>query len=261
MEEEENGENKEKAENEETEKIEIKSEGTIEQRVEQMEEEVGEVKSEIKKMSTDLGSVVSELKKSIIDVRAAVSEIENPFNLLRSISSEKDLKRLNSERKRLGIRSLALEKAEEKEEAEKPSEPSLPLSLEQEERPAVEEERPVEKKERRMERMAPLPSAKTGFGQLKWVWSLLDLGLTPEDIMRFSEYCEHTGYLQPNSSQYISSLAYAANKAKKKGLDKEQLMMSMYQAAMASGAKVDSEDIKEIVSVAISGIKTQARSE
>ncbi len=201
-------------------------------------------------MSTDLGSVVSELKKSIIDVRAAVSEIENPFNLLRSISSEKDLKRLNSERKRLGIRSLALEKAEEEE---KPTEPSLPLSSEQEERP-IQEERPVE-------RMAPPPTAKTGFGQLKWVWSLLDLGLTPEDIMRFSEYCEHIGYLQPNSSQYISSLAYAANKAKKKGLDKEQLMMSMYQAAVASGAKVDGEDIKEIVSVAISGIKTQARSE
>jgi len=259
MGEEENEENKEKAENEETEKIEIKSEGTIEQRVEQMEEKVSEVKSEIKKMSTDLGSVVSDLKKSIIDVRAAVSEIENPFNLLRSISSEKDLKRLNSERKRLGIRSLTLEKAEE--EAEKPSEPSLPLSSEQEERPAVEEERPVEKEERRVERMAPLPSAKTGFGQLKWVWSLLDLGLTPEDIMRFSEYCEHIGYLQPNSSQYISSLAYTANKAKKKGLDKEQLMMSMYQAAMASGAKVDGEDIKEIVSVAISGIKTRVRSE
>lgn len=254
MEEEEKEENEEKAENEEAEKIEIESQGTIEKRVEQMEEDVNEVKSEIKKMSSDLGSVVSELKKSIIDVRAAVSEIENPFNLLRSISSEKDLKRLNSERKRLGIRSLALEKAEEKEEEEKPSEPSLPLSSEQ-------EERPVERKERPVERMVPLPTAKTGFGQLKWVWSLLDLGLTPEDIMRFSEYCEHIGYLQPNSSQYISSLAYAANKAKKKGLDKEQLMMSMYQAAMASGAKVDGEDIKEIVSVAISGIKTRVRSE
>jgi len=260
MEEEEKEENEEKAENEEAEKIEIESQGTIEQRVEQMEEDVNEVKSEIKKMSSDLGSVVSELKKSIIDVRAAVSEIENPFNLLRSISSEKDLKRLNSERKRLGIRSLALEKAEEKEEAEKPSEPSLPLSSEQEERP-IQEERPVERKERPVERMVPLPTAKTGFGQLKWVWSLLDLGLTPEDIMRFSEYCEHIGYLQPNSSQYISSLAYAANKAKKKGLDKEQLMMSMYQAAMTSGAKVDGEDIKEIVSVAISGIKTRVRSE
>lgn len=253
MEEEEKEENEEKAENEEAEKIEIESQGTIEQRVEQMEEDVNEVKSEIKKMSSDLGSVVSELKKSIIDVRAAVSEIENPFNLLRSISSEKDLKRLNSERKKLGIRSLTLEKAEEKEEEEKPSEPSLPLSSKQEERP-IQEERPVE-------RMVPLPTAKTGFGQLKWVWSLLDLGLTPEDIMRFSEYCEHIGYLQPNSSQYISSLAYAANKAKKKGLDKEQLMMSMYQAAMASGAKVDGEDIKEIVSVAISGIKTRVRSE
>lgn len=260
MEEEENEENKEKAEVEEAEKTEIEIGGTIKQRVEKVEEEVSEVKSEIKKMSNDLGSVVSDLKKSIIDVRAAVSEIENPFNLLRSISSEKDLKRLNSERKRLGIRSLALEKAEEKEEEEKPSEPSLPLSLEQEERP-IQEERPVEKEERPVERMAPPPSAKTGFGQLKWVWSLLDLGLTPEDIMRFSEYCEHIGYLQPNSSQYISSLAYAANKAKKKGLDKEQLMMSMYQAAMTSGAKVEGEDIKEIVSVAISGIKTRARSE
>ena len=239
-------ENEKKPENE-VEKTEIETEGRIKQRVEKVEDDVSEVKSEVKKISSDLSSVVSELKKSIIDVRAAVSEIENPFNLLRAISSEKDLKNLNMERKRLGIKSLTREKPEEREEEQKPSEPSLPPSLEEEEKP--------------IERMAPPPIPKTGFGHLKWVWSLLDLGLTPKDITQFSEYCEHIGYLPPNSSEYISSLAYAANKAKKKGLDKEQLMVSMYEVAMASGVKVEVEDINEIVSVAVGGIKTRVRSE
>lgn len=241
-----NEENEEKPEDK-AEKTEIETESRIDQRVEKVEDEVSEVKSEIKRISTDLSSIVSELKKSIIDVRAAVSEIENPFNLLRAISSEKDIKKLNMERRGLGLKSLTLEKPQEKEEEEKPSEPSLPPSLEEEEKP--------------IERMAPPSIPKTGFGHLKWVWSLLDLGLTPEDITQFSEYCEHIGYLPPNSSEYISSLAYAANKAKKKGLDKEQLMMSMYEAAMASGAKVELEDMNEIVSVAIMGIKDRVRSE
>jgi len=215
------------------------TETKIEQRVEKVE-------SEIKKISTDLSSVVSELKKSIIDVRSAVSEIENPFNLLRAISSEKDLKKLNSERKTLGMKTLTLGKPEEKEEEFEP--PSLPPSLEE------EEEKPTE-------RTAPLPSAKTGFGHLKWVWSLLDLGLTPKGITQLSEYCEHIGYLPPNSSEHMSFLAYAAYKARKKGLSKEHLMMSIYEAAMASGVEVKFEDMNEIVSVAIREIKTPVRSQ
>ncbi len=241
-----NEETEEKSENK-TETAEIKIESGIEQRVERVEDEVSEAKSEIQKISNDLSSVVSELKKSIIDVRSAVSEIENPFNLLRAISSEKDLKNLNSERKRLGMKSLTLEKPEEEKEEEKPFKPPLPPSPEGEETP--------------IEQITPPPVSKAGFGHLKWVWSLLDLGLTPKGITQLSEYCEHFGYLPPNSSEYISSLAYAANKAKKKGLDREQLMVSMYEAAMASGAKVELEDMNEIVSVALSGIKTRVRSE
>ena len=85
------------------------TEGNIEQRVEKVE-------SEIKKISTDLSSVVSELKKSIVDVRSAVSEIENPFNLLRAVSSEKDMKNLNNERTKLRMKTLNLGKPEENEQ-------------------------------------------------------------------------------------------------------------------------------------------------
>jgi hypothetical protein len=226
------------------------TEGRIEQRVEKVE-------SEIKKISTDLSSVVSELKKSIIDVRSAVSEIENPFNLLRAISSEKDLKKLNSERTRLGMKSLTLEKPEEKEERFEP--PSLPPSLEEQEKSKLSSS--LEEEEKPTERTAPPPSTKTGFGHLKWIWSLLDLGLTPKGITQLSEYCEHIGYLPPNSSEYISFLAHVADRARKKGLSKEQLMMSMYEVAMASGMEVQVEDMNEIVSVAIREIKTPVRTE
>ncbi|MDH5450366.1 MAG: hypothetical protein OEX77_05610 [Candidatus Bathyarchaeota archaeon] len=218
------------------------TEGNIEQRVEKVE-------SEIKQISTDLSSVVSELKKSIVDVRSAVSEIENPFNLLRAVSSEKDMKNLNNERTRLRMKTLTLGKPKEQEQEqgnEVIEPPSLPLSL--------EEDKPTEK-------MPPPPSTKTGFGHLKWVWSLLDLGLTPKGITQLSEYCEHIGYLPPNSSEYISFLAHVADRAKMKGLSKEQLMMSMYEAAVASGVEVKFEDMSEIVSVAIKEIKTPVRTE
>jgi len=222
------------------------AQGRIEQRVEKVE-------SEIKKISTDLSSVVSDLKKSIIDVRSAVSEIENPFNLLRAISSEKDLKKLNSERQRLGMKTLTLgqpEEPAEEEREEKEEEVFKPPSM----------TAPLEEEEKSTERTAPPPSPKTGFGHLKWIWSLLDLGMTPKGITQLSEYCEHIGYLPPNSTEYISFLAFAADKARKKGLNKEQLMVSMYEAAMASGVEVKLEDMSEIVSVAIRGIKTSVRS-
>ena len=223
-----------------------KTEGDIEERVEKVE-------SEIKKISTDLSSVVSELKKSIVDVRSAVSEIENPFNLLRTISSEKDMKSLNNQRKAMGMKTLALGKPEDKEQEhehvqgdEMIAPPSLP--------PSLEEDKPTEK-------VLPPSSTKAGFGHLKWVWSLLDLGLTPKGVMQLSEYCEHIGYLPPNSSEYISFLAHVADKAKMKGLSKEQLMMSMYEAAVVSGVEVKVEDMSEIVSVAIKEIKTPVRTE
>lgn len=234
-------------------KVEEKQEGDspLSQRVEKVE-------NEMSKISENLNTVVSELKKSIIDVRAAVSEIENPFNLLRVVSSEKDLKKLNNMRSKLRpeVKSLVLEKPEEK--VEKPEEKEEP-ELVQKETPLFQEKEEEEKEKVSKERGVLPPSFKAGFGHLKWIWSLLDLGLTPEDIMEFSKYCEYVGYLPANCSEYIFDLANIAKKAKSKGIGEDQLMLNMCEVAIISGVKIEFGDVSDLISMATGKMKTKAK--
>jgi len=101
-------------------------------RVAEVERKMDDLKSDVQRISEELKNVVSELKKSIVDVRSAVSEIENPFNLLRVISSEKDLNKLSGERFGGQVKTIALPE-EEKEALER-------LEAEREERPEEEKE-------------------------------------------------------------------------------------------------------------------------
>ena len=60
----------------------------------------------------------------MLDIRSAVSEIENPFNLLRVITSEKDLEKIKGEKLPPGVKSIVIGKPEEKPRT-KPSEEKL----------------------------------------------------------------------------------------------------------------------------------------
>jgi hypothetical protein len=234
-------------------KVEEKQKGDNE-----LDQRVEKVENEMSKISENLNTVVSELKKSIIDVRAAVSEIENPFNLLRVVSSEKDLKKLNNMRSTLRpeVKSLVLETPEEK--VEKPEEKGE-LELVQKETPLFREKEEEEKEKVSKEREVLPPSFKAGFGHLKWIWSLLDLGLNPEDIMEFSKYCEYVGYLPPNSSEYIFDLAKIAKKAKSKGMGEDQLVLNMCEVAITSGVKIEFGDVSNLVSMAAGKMKTKTK--
>ena len=240
-------ESKESANKELEESPEVKESEEIEgtegpNRIEKVEREVGNLKSDVQKISEDLKSVVADLKESIVDVRSAVSEIENPFNLLRVISSEKDLKKLNSQRGARamppGAKSMILGKPEKKEVA-KPAKPT-------EEVPPFE----VEEREEEEERIFRLPLPKTGLGYLDWVWSLLESGLNPQDIADLARCYELLGYLPASSSNWIFSLAHAAQKARSRKLDKDYLLLTMYKAATISGIEIGLEDARELVCIA-----------
>jgi len=212
-------------------------------RIEKVERAMSDLKSDVQKISEDLKSVVGELKKSIVDVRSAVSEIENPFNLLRVISSEKDLKRLNNQRGAQplppGTKSLILGKPKKKEVAE-PVKPEKPK----------EEEPPPFELEEEEERTFGLPAPKTGLSYVNWVWSLLDSGLNPEDIEELARCYECLGYLPANSSNWIFSLARVAQKVRSKRLDKDYLLLSMYKVAAISGIEIGLEDARELICIA-----------
>lgn len=220
--------------------------------------EIEKIKSDVDKLSQELKTAMTELKKSIVDIRSAVSEIENPFNLLRAISSERDLKKLNNKRLPPGVKSLVLGKPEEETEEkaeQKPFEPSSEEEKETLEVKQVQEEHPPSKPEQFLEEYRPSkpepPSEKTfGTLYLDWVWSLLDLGFSPDDIRQLAQSYEFLGFLPAHSNEQIYSLAIAAEKAKSKGLTKNKLLLNMYKASVISGIRIGLEDLKNIIFIA-----------
>jgi len=233
--------------------MESEEEEPVEQQTEKAEEapeaprkEMDKLRSDVDSMSQELKTAVTDLKKSIVDIRSAVSEIENPFNLLRVISSEKDLKNLNNKRLPSGVKSLTLKPKKTPVEEEKPEE-RLP-----------EEEKPLEQSPAEIKETEPQVQSqpKTRSGYLEWVWSLLDSGLSSNDILQLVQSYEFMGYLPAQSNEYIYSLAIACEKARSKGLDKAQLLLSMYKATVISGIKIGLEDVKDIISIAEGKLKS-----
>lgn len=234
-------------ESEEKEAVEPQTEKKAENEV--ARKEMDELRSDVDKIAQELKTTVNELKKSIVDIRSAVSEIENPFNLLRVISSEKDLKKLNRERLPPGVKSLTLGKPKE----EAPREEELKEKPEEEPSP-LEEEKPFELQlPAETEPQPRLP--KTGSDYLDWVWSLLDSGLSSDDILQLAKSYEFMGYLPAKSNEYVYSLAIACERARLKGFNKGQMLLNMYKAATISGIKISLGDVKELISIAEGGMK------
>jgi len=206
--------------------------------------EIDEIKSTVENMSQELGTTVTNLKKSVVDIRSAVSEIENPFNLLRGISSEKDINALDSKRLPSGIKSLDLGKPKNQSpvKEEKPEEKPSPF----------EGESPLEPVELEP-KTTPQPQGrlpKAGSSYLDWVWNLLDSGFSSDDIFHLAKSYEFMGYLPAKSSEYIYSLAIACAKAKSKGFSKDRMLLNTYKAATISEIKISSGDVKELISIA-----------
>jgi hypothetical protein len=235
---------------EESEKQEASSEVQEEKksRNEVLREEFDKLRSDVDKISQELKSAVNELKRSIVDIRSAVSEIENPFNLLRSISSEEELKKLNMKRLPPGVKSLVLGK---------PERPSAPEEEKPVQKPSLLEEEKLETlplAEREIEEPKPpveaLEMPTIGPNYLDWVWSLLDSGLSADDILQLARAYEFMGYLPSQSSGHIYSLALACERVRSKGFSKNRLLLNMYRAAVTSGVRIGLDDVEKIISIA-----------
>ncbi|MCD6479552.1 hypothetical protein J7L65_02050 [Candidatus Bathyarchaeota archaeon] len=214
-------------EGEEEREEERETEGELEKRIMGLEEGLRRLSENVMKTTSDLKETVSALRDAIVDIRSAISEIENPFNILRVITTEKDIEKLDR-----------LKGVQPPPRAEQPPQ-------QQEEQL---EEVDVEAYEEPVEAAPPRPISLRGrFTILKWIWSLLDLGLEPEDINSLSEYCEHLGYLPEGSSWFISRLTPIVEKARVKGISVEELILNIYGAAAASGIALRPEDAMEAV--------------
>jgi hypothetical protein len=228
------------------------------------ENELAEIRSDVNKLSDDLQTTVTDLKKSIVDIRSAVSEIENPFNLLRTISSEKDLKKINGERLPSGVKSLIVGKPQEnggsngeiKEESVASNiepQPSPEPEPQPQPTPKAEIEEETPKTESQMEVQSKPPQASSAY--IDWIWGLLDSGLKAGDIQQLACCCEFLGYLPAQSNEFIYSLALAAEKFRGKGLHKGHMLLNLYKAAAISNVKVGWEEVEALIAVAEDQLK------
>jgi hypothetical protein len=232
----------------ERETVELQRKGKTENEV--LRVELDKLRSDVDRISQELRSAVNELKKSIVDIRSAISEIENPFNLLRSVSSEEDLRKLEKKRLPPGVKSLVLGKPEAAPGEEKPEEKPRLLEEKPELPPPAE---PIEE----AQRQAPQFQPKSAY--LDWVWSLLDSGLSADDVLQFAQACESTGYLPAQSSEHVYSLALACERVRLKGFTKSQMLLSMYRGAVTSGVGIGSDDLEKLISIAEGLFKKRMR--
>lgn len=213
-------------------------------------QEIEKLKFNVEKLSEELNTAVAELKRSIIDIRSAVSEIENPFNLLRVITSEKDLEKIKNQRLPPGVKSIVIGKPEEKPEEKKKEEipePTPAPPIEHIPETEVLEEGFKAELEEHLPKTGRLPR---GTAYLDWVWSLLNDGFTSEDIRLLSRSYENLGFLPEGCSDQVYSLAVVAEKAKAKGLTKSRLLLNMYKASVISGIGIGLDDLKRLITIA-----------
>lgn len=204
--------------------------------------ELSGLRGDVDELSGEVQTAVTDLRKSIIDIRSAVSEIENPFNLLRTISSEKDVERLEEERLPPGIKSLILGKPKEIASANKE------LSSRRPELPAPTEVEAKERLNREVQSLSPLKPPKAS-GYLDWIWDLLDSGLTADNIQQLACSCELMKYLPEQTNEFIYALAVTAEKVRSIGFTKGHLLLYLYKAAAISKINIGSEDVEALIAI------------
>jgi len=226
----------------------VNDEVESENRVDKLEREIDRLKTSVQSSSDEIKQTVEDLKKAVVDIRSAVSEIENPFNLLRVITSEKDLEKLDKAQPIIEKIQVVKEKKENEEKAgeeKKVGEEKLETDLEAKKSTA-------ETLEQAEEQIAEInleewPSNfKHGFSLIRWIYTMFDLGFDEDSLKRICQYCEYFGVIPKGSSIHISSMIDALTDAKSKGLSEEDIILAMYMAAEAFGVDVKTEKIHEL---------------
>ena len=221
---------------------EVVSEGSEgEDRVSRLEKEVERLKADVRNSSNEIKQTVEDLKKAVVDIRSAVSEIENPFNLLRVITSEKDLEKLSKAQP--AIEKIQIVKEESKEierEEEKPKDLMVKEEIgEAPKQPEEQTEKPISESEG--------IGFQHNFSLIRWIYNMFDLGFDKEDLKGICQCCEYVGVIPKGSSIHISGVIDALAAARAKGFSEEDIMLVLYMAAEAFGVGIKIEEIREMV--------------
>jgi hypothetical protein len=233
--------------------------------------EINKLRCEVVDLSDEMQSAVTDLKKSILDIRSAVSEIENPFNLLRTLSSEKDVERITNDRESsIGIKSLILGKPKANKEQMSlkldsyPENPDFPLEPKEEPimdnqpqpmqptaQPQPQPQMQIQPQPQQQPQPQTQPQLKVSqvAGYIDWIWELLDHGLSAENIRQLAYSCELINYVSSPATELIYVLASTAEKIKSVGLNKGHLLLYMYKAATISKSNIGTEDVEALIAI------------
>jgi cobalamin biosynthesis protein CobT len=247
---------------------------------------IDEVEKEVKKLKTDvenfmeLKNTVEDLKNTIVDIRALMSETQNPFNLLQFITDENDLNKV-IQAKPLLEKKLASNKAENKEQtkngavetkaadaagtARKEVGFAVESQVEDNEAAVAETtENDAEKGEEIMDKVedenqvqeeeicdmaeeSSISNTSKGTALIHWMYKMLDLGFDERSIRKICDYCEFSCYMPKGYSEHVSNLVGAIVRARSQKISAEEFILSIYSAADAVGAKVDSKDLSGLM--------------
>jgi len=220
----------------------ISDEVGSENRIDKLEEEIDRLKANVQSSSDEIKQTVEDLKKAVVDIRSAVSEIENPFNLLRVITSEKDLEKLGKAQPIIEKIQVVKEEKENKEKAREEKPEIIPEAKKE----ATEIPKQLEEQVAEINLEKWSPNFKHSFSLIRWIYTMFDLGFDEDSLKRICQYCEYFGVIPKGSSIHISSMIDALTDAKSKGLSEEDIMLVMYMAAEALGVDVKAEKIHEL---------------
>jgi hypothetical protein len=253
-------------------------------RIEVVEKDVKKLKTDVENFMT-LKNTVEDLKNTIVDIRSLISESQNPFNLLQFITSEEELNKLVQAKpiveSKLSVKNKKGGRVDGKLEAKVSPEVQVPAGSEpknadEEAGFAVETQVEVkddatipetcepEKPENKFSEndrvgktggdgkiMENLPEALSSMSKgnsiVQWVYTMLDLGFDEKSIRKLCDYCEFSDFIPRGYSDHISNLVGAVSKARSQNLSAEEVMLSIWGAADATGAKLDFQDVSALI--------------
>jgi len=210
------------------------------EKIERLEKDLEKLKTSVEGSSLEMNKTVEDLRKAVIDIRSAVSEIENPFNLLRVITNEKDLDRMNKAQP-------LVEKIKIREETANIEEPKFEAKPGEEVKEVTE--KPPDKEEVKEAGLesTTFPNFKYGSSLVSWIYTMLDLGFDQESLRSICQYCEYIGLIPKGSSIYVSNLVGAIIEARANGLSEEEVILGIYTVAKAAGTKIKPDDTSEVL--------------
>ncbi len=222
---------------------EVINEGTeSEDRVSKLEKEIERLKADVRDSSKEIKQTVEDLKRAVVDIRSAVSEIENPFNLLRVITSEKDLERLSKAQPITEKIQIVKEESEKEKIKEKEEETLATINEE-----AAKSQKRLKEQIVEVFPEKGIPDFRHGFSLVRWIYNMFDLGFDRDNLKGICQCCEYIGIIPKGSSAYISSIIDALADARSKGFSEEDIMLILYMAAETFGVGIKTEEIREMV--------------